>query len=128
MTEFVLEDSAGIVEKAPLNVAINLWTRDFSEEEDLPELSEDNIALISTKFYGATLEDRLKQMKNSEQMLLALLFNQEITFEYFQTRVESLIQDEDLRNLFLDITANLYDKGFKVVCSLPSPYLHLLLV
>ncbi len=115
VTEFVLEDSAGIVEKAPLNIAINLWTKEFSTDEELPELSEEDNTLMSTKFYGTSLEDRLNQMNNSEQMLLTLLFSEEITLDYFKSRVESLIQDEVQRDLFIDVATEQFEKGLKVV-------------
>jgi hypothetical protein len=115
VTEFVLEDSAGIVEKAPVNIAINLWTKEFSTEEELPELSDEDSTLMSTKFYGTSLEDRLNQMNNSEQMLLTLLFSEEITLDYFKSRVETLIQDEGQRDLFIDVATEQFEKGLKVV-------------
>lgn len=111
VAEFVLEDSAGIVEKAPVNFAIHMWSKDFTTEDECPEVSDADRAAMSTLYYGITLENRLSQMSNSEQMILTLLFNREITFGYFQEKVEGIIADETLRRTFVEVCSEIYDQG-----------------
>ncbi len=120
ISEFVLEDTKGIVERIPVHVAVNLWSRGFSAEADLPELTRENITLLTTKFYGTSLEDRLNKMINTEQMLLTLLFSQEITMEYFLKSIITVIPDNNQRQLFVDVATDLYKEGLRAVsaCSL----------
>lgn len=111
VAEFVLEDSAGIVEKAPVNYAIHMWSKDFTTEEECPEVTQTDRKAMSTVYYGISLENRLSQMSNSEQMILTLLFNREITFGYFQEKVEGIIADEALRRTFIEVCSEIYDQG-----------------
>ena len=120
IAEFVLEDSPGIVEKAPVNYAIHMWSKDFTTEDECPVITDADRAVMNTVYYGITLENRLSQMSNSEQMILTLLFNREITFGYFQEKVEGIIADETLRRTFIEVCSEVYDQGKLMVCCITN--------
>lgn len=87
-----VHDRKDSYETVPLALALEIAVRADRAVSDVRELSEKALALKQTKIFDVSLFDRIERISISEKMLIALVFNHQVTIDYFKTRIMLLLK------------------------------------